>query len=50
MSRIDEKFAALKAEGKAAFVAFVMAGDPDYERALEIVPMEELRAYAVDLN
>ncbi len=37
MSRIDAKFAALKAEGKAAFVSFVMAGDPDYATALELV-------------
>ena len=37
MSRIDEKFAGLKAEDKAAFVAFVMAGDPDYATSLEIV-------------
>ena len=37
MSRIEDKFAALRAEDKAAFVAFVMAGDPDYERSLEIV-------------
>ena len=28
-SRIDARFAALKAEGRAAFVAYVMAGDPD---------------------
>ena len=37
MSRISEKFDALKAEGKSAFVAFVMAGDPDYETSLEVV-------------
>jgi len=37
MTRIDRKFAALKAEGKKAFVAYVMAGDPDYETSLEIV-------------
>ncbi len=37
MTRIDAKFAALKAEGKKAFVAYVMAGDPDYETSLEIV-------------
>ena len=37
MSRIDTKFAALKAEGKKAFVAYVMAGDPDYDTSLEIV-------------
>ncbi len=37
MTRIDSKFAALKAEGKKAFVAYVMAGDPDYEASMEIV-------------
>jgi tryptophan synthase alpha chain len=37
MTRIDRKFAALKAEGKKAFVAYVMAGDPDYATSLEIV-------------
>lgn len=37
MTRIDAKFAALKAEGKKAFVAYVMAGDPDYDRSLELV-------------
>lgn len=37
MTRIDAKFAALNAEGKKAFVAYVMAGDPDYETSLEVV-------------
>ena len=37
MTRIDAKFAALQAAGKKAFVAYVMAGDPDYETSLEIV-------------
>ena len=37
MSRIDAKFAALKAENKAAFVSYIMAGDPDYDTSLEIV-------------
>ncbi|MEL6915135.1 MAG: tryptophan synthase subunit alpha [Pseudomonadota bacterium] len=37
MSRIDAKFAELKAAGKKAFVAYVMAGDPDYDTALEVV-------------
>ncbi len=37
MSRIDAKFAALQAEGRKAFVAYVMAGDPDYATSLEIV-------------
>ena len=36
-SRIEKRFAALKAAGRSAFVAFVTAGDPDYETALEIV-------------
>ena len=37
MSRIDAKFAALRAEGRKAFVAYVMAGDPDYDISREIV-------------
>lgn len=37
MSRIDAKFADLKAAGKKAFVAYIMAGDPDYETSLELV-------------
>lgn len=37
MSRIDAKFAELEAAGRKAFVSYVMAGDPDYDTALEIV-------------
>ncbi len=37
MTRIDAKFADLAARGKKAFVAYVMAGDPDFDRSLEIV-------------
>ncbi|HEY9019014.1 MAG: tryptophan synthase subunit alpha [Paracoccaceae bacterium] len=37
MTRIDAKFAALKADGKKAFVAYVMAGDPDYATSLELI-------------
>ncbi len=37
MTRIDAKFADLRAKGKKAFVAYVMAGDPDYDTSLEIV-------------
>ncbi len=37
MTRIDAKFAALKAEGKKAFVAYVMAGDPDFDTSLSLV-------------
>jgi len=47
MSRIDAKFATLKAEGKSAFVAFVMAGDPDLNTSLEIV--RGLPAASVDV-
>ena len=34
---MDEKFAALKAEGRPAFVTYFMGGDPDYDTALEIM-------------
>ncbi len=37
MTRIDARFAALRAEGRKAFVAYVMAGDPDFESSLEIL-------------
>ena len=37
MTRIDDTFARLRAEGKKAFVAYVMAGDPDYETSLAVV-------------
>ncbi|QUJ75383.1 tryptophan synthase subunit alpha [Sulfitobacter albidus] len=37
MTRIDDTFARLKSEGRKAFVSYVMAGDPDYDRSLEIV-------------
>ncbi|MDR9428980.1 MAG: tryptophan synthase subunit alpha [Salibaculum sp.] len=37
MTRIDAKFADLRAAGRKAFVAYVMAGDPDYETSLDIV-------------
>jgi tryptophan synthase alpha chain len=36
-SRIDTRFAALKAEGRAAFVAYVMGGDPDAATAAKIL-------------
>ncbi|PYE84085.1 tryptophan synthase subunit alpha [Pseudoroseicyclus aestuarii] len=37
MTRIDDTFARLKSEGRKAFVAYVMAGDPDLETSTEIV-------------
>lgn len=47
MTRIDAKFAALKDQGKKAFVAYVMAGDPDFDTSLEIV--KGLPAAGVDV-
>ncbi|MBI4275591.1 MAG: tryptophan synthase subunit alpha [Rhizobiales bacterium] len=35
-TRIDRRFAALKAEGRAALVTFLTAGDPDFETSLAI--------------
>ncbi|HXA38614.1 MAG TPA: tryptophan synthase subunit alpha [Phenylobacterium sp.] len=46
-ARIDARFAALKAEGRAAFVAYVMAGDPDAATAAKI--LEGLPAAGADL-
>ncbi len=37
MTRIDDTFARLRAEGRKAFVAYVMAGDPDAARSLEVL-------------
>jgi len=37
MTRIDDTFARLAAQKKKAFVAYVMAGDPDYDTSLQIV-------------
>jgi tryptophan synthase alpha chain len=36
-NRIDARFAALKAEGKRAFVAYICAGDPSLEATIDIV-------------
>ncbi|WP_420860986.1 tryptophan synthase subunit alpha [Algirhabdus cladophorae] len=47
MSRIDAKFAELNAAGRKAFVSYVMAGDPDFDTALEIV--KGLPAAGVDV-
>lgn len=37
MTRIDAKFAELRKAGRKAFVTYVMAGDPDYDRSLDVV-------------
>jgi len=36
-TRIDARFAALKKEGRSAFITFVMAGDPDPATSLDII-------------
>ncbi|MEM9196971.1 MAG: tryptophan synthase subunit alpha [Pseudomonadota bacterium] len=47
MSRIERKFDALRAKGQKAFIAYVMAGDPDFDSSLELV--RGLPASGVDL-
>ena len=47
MSRIDARFAKLKQEGRKAFVAYVMAGDPDEATSLDVV--RGLPAAGVDI-
>ena len=47
MTRIDAKFAALRAQGKKAFISYIMAGDPDLETSLQI--MKGLPAAGVDI-
>ncbi len=37
MTRIDKRFAGLKREGRAGLVAFITAGDPDYDSSLAIL-------------
>ncbi|WP_284164523.1 tryptophan synthase subunit alpha [Frigidibacter sp. SD6-1] len=47
MTRIEAKFAALGAEGRKAFVAYIMAGDPDLATSLDL--MKGLPAAGVDV-
>ena len=47
MTRIDAKFADLKAANKKAFVAYIMAGDPDIATSLEV--MKGMPAAGVDI-
>ncbi|WP_295472025.1 tryptophan synthase subunit alpha [uncultured Pseudomonas sp.] len=37
MSRLEHRFAQLKAEGRAALVTFITAGDPGYDTSLKIL-------------
>ncbi len=47
MTRIDAKFAELRAAGKKAFVSYIMAGDTDYATGLEV--MKGLPGAGVDI-
>jgi tryptophan synthase alpha chain len=47
MTRIDDTFARLRSQGKKAFVAYIMAGDPDVETSLAV--MQGLPAAGVDI-
>jgi len=47
MTRIDAKFDDLKNRGKKGFVAYIMAGDPNYETSLEV--MKGLPGAGVDV-
>ncbi|WP_127901718.1 tryptophan synthase subunit alpha [Solirhodobacter olei] len=47
MTRIDAKFAALKAQGRKAFVSYLMAGDPDIATSAAV--MAKLPAAGVDI-
>ena len=47
MSRLKSKFAALKKEGRAAFVPFITAGDPDMDTSFAI--LEQLPAAGADV-
>ena len=47
MSRLKNKFAALKKDGRAAFVPFITAGDPDMDTSFAI--LEKLPAAGADV-
>ncbi len=47
MTRIDTRFAALRAQGKKGFVSYIMGGDPDYATSLAL--MKGLPAAGVDV-
>jgi tryptophan synthase alpha chain len=47
MSRLQQAFARARAENRAAFVAYVCAGDPDFETSLEVA--RSLLANGVDI-
>ncbi len=50
-NRIDTTFAALKEQGRKAFVAYVAGGDPDFDRSLEILfALSEAGADIIELG
>lgn len=49
--RIGEKFQALKAKDEKAFIPFIMAGDPDLETTIRLVPeLERSGSHIVELG
>ncbi|MFN3634922.1 MAG: tryptophan synthase subunit alpha, partial [Rhizobium rhizophilum] len=49
--RMDQRFAALKAEGRPALVTYFMGGDPDYDTSLAIMKaMPEAGADVIELG
>ncbi|MFP3386313.1 tryptophan synthase subunit alpha, partial [Tritonibacter sp. SIMBA_163] len=50
-ARMDNKFAALKAEGRPALVTYFMGGDPDYDTSLQIMKaLPEAGADVIELG
>jgi tryptophan synthase alpha chain len=51
MRRIGEKFKDLKSAGNKAFIPFIMAGDPDLETTVRLVPeLERAGSHVVELG
>ena len=51
MRRIAQKFRDLNASGKKAFIPFIMAGDPDLETTVRLVPeLERAGSHIVELG
>jgi tryptophan synthase alpha chain len=51
MSRIGEKFRELKGKGAKAFIPFIMAGDPDLETTVKLVPeLENAGSHIIELG
>src|SRR5437667_1077819 len=51
MTRIENKFAQLKAAGRKAFIPYLTAGDPSLETTLRLVPaLEKAGADVIELG